>query len=725
MPILSRIGRRSIKVRLLIWSIYALLVAGAVTMVYPFLLMLAGSTKSNVDASESSPVPRFLTSDAALWAKHVEGLFNESLDMMRQVHHADAVAFEKVQPPAEPNRALADAWLSFLQEADLPHYSYTIGYLHAPVTRGVIPLAGRAFKGEMAQRFGGDIDRLNRAFATEFAGWRSFFVRRESFLLRREKPLETPLGLALRAFKARQPLDNRYYFTVEGFYKQYLKNQYTRDIAAYNREHGTSHGSYAQVRLERRLPGGPGRTDRERSDWKEFARTILSLLWIRADREAAPPYREFLRARYGDVGSLNRRYGTHYDSFDQVPLIQIPPGTIVTLAHWQAFLEARYGNVAALNRAHGTRHPSLEAAASLHAPPWEARALSDWRAFLEDAHRDVETFNRRFGTDYASFDSVPLILAPSGGGVPLSDWDAFLQGWEDPDTGRLHILPAAMIRIHSVDFQFRDHLRRRFRTLERLNAALGTGFGHWLEIVPPQRDAHYLAFQRNTGSLRTEFVVRNYLTVFDYIAHHGRGILNTAIYCSLAVLGALLVNPLAAYALSRYKPPSAYKVLLFLMLTMAFPPMVTQIPVFLMLREFNMLNTFWALILPGLANGYSIFLLKGFFDSLPKELYESAQLDGAGEFRIFWRITMSLSKPILAVIALNAFTVAYANFMFALLICQDQNMWTLMVWLYNLQQDSGQGVIFASLLIAAVPVFVMFAFCQKVIMRGIVVPVEK
>jgi len=206
---------------------------------------------------------------------------------------------------------------------------------------------------------------------------------------------------------------------------------------------------------------------------------------------------------------------------------------------------------------------------------------------------------------------------------------------------------------------------------------------------------------------------------------HGRGIRNTAIYCALAICCALIVNPLAAYALSRYRPPNTYKVLLFLMLTMAFPPMVTQIPVFLMLREFHLLNTFYALILPGLANGYSIFLLKGFFDSLPKELYESADLDGAGEFRIFWQLTMALSTPILAVIALNAFTHAYSNFMMALLICQDEKMWTLMPWLYQLGQRSGEGVVFASLIVAAVPTFLVFAFCQNVIMRGIVVPVEK
>ncbi|OPZ04884.1 MAG: L-arabinose transport system permease protein AraQ [candidate division BRC1 bacterium ADurb.BinA364] len=161
------------------------------------------------------------------------------------------------------------------------------------------------------------------------------------------------------------------------------------------------------------------------------------------------------------------------------------------------------------------------------------------------------------------------------------------------------------------------------------------------------------------------------------------------------------------------------------MLTMAFPPMVTQIPIFLMLRRLDLLNTFWALVLPSLAGGYAIFLLKGFFDSLPRELYESAALDGAGEFRIFWQITMSLSKPILAVIALQAFTHAYSNFMMALLICQDEKMWTLMPWLYQLQQRSDQGVIYASLLVAAVPTFIVFALCQNVIMRGIVAPVEK
>jgi len=185
------------------------------------------------------------------------------------------------------------------------------------------------------------------------------------------------------------------------------------------------------------------------------------------------------------------------------------------------------------------------------------------------------------------------------------------------------------------------------------------------------------------------------------------------------------VNPLAAYALSRFKPSFAYQVIMLLMLTMAFPAMVMGIPNFLMLKRLNMLNTFWALVLPAAADGYFIFLLKGFFDSLPREIYESARIDGAGEFRLFWQFTLYLSKPILAVIALSAFNAAYRNFLFAFLVCQDQSMWTLMVHIYELMQRASSSVGYAALVIAAIPTLLVFIFFQNIIIKGIVVPMEK
>jgi multiple sugar transport system permease protein len=169
----------------------------------------------------------------------------------------------------------------------------------------------------------------------------------------------------------------------------------------------------------------------------------------------------------------------------------------------------------------------------------------------------------------------------------------------------------------------------------------------------------------------------------------------------------------------------SYKVLLFLLATMAFPAEVAMIPNFLLLKQFHLLNTFWALILPGMASGFAIFLLKGFFDSLPKELYEAGLIDGASEARMFWRITVPLSKPIFAVIALQSFTAAYGAFMFALLVCQNPKMWTIMVWLYELQITAPKYVVMAALTVAAIPTLLVFIFAQNVIMRGIILPSYK
>ena len=634
MPIISQIGRKHPGVRVLVALIYAVLIAGAATMIYPFLLMASGSMKSAVDSRTLDVVPAFLRDDTILYRKHIEGLFNESLDALRSAHDIETISFETLEPPPSPNMRWVDEWRRFLSSSSLPAYARACGYIATPVSR-TVPSGLRGFRRFAMARTGRSIGEANRAWGTEFVSWNAVFILPENYLQRVRMPPTGAFGRALDEFKAEQSSGDLYCLLPEAFYRrQYLRALYSRDIAEYNRAHGAVHADYSDVLLPQRVPREPGL---ERDDWERFVRHTLNVLWIRVDAAAAGDYRRFLQAKYGNIGVLNLRYGSEFPSFADIPLIEEAP-----------------------------------------------------------------------------FD-----------GLALSDWVSWIEGWRDPQTGTEHRVPAEHLRVHGVENIFREHLKREYGDIEAVNARFGTDFASWARVMPPQREAHYTDFLARRAALRREFATRNFRTVTDYIVVHGRGVLNTAIYCSLSVLFALLVNPLAAYALSRYRMKSNYKILLFLMLTMAFPPMVTQIPVFLMLRQFRLLNTFAALILPALANGYSIFLLKGFFDSLPRELYENAQLDGAGEWTMFWRITMALSKPILAVIALQAFTMAYANFMYALLICQDERMWTLMVWLYQLQERSGPGVIHASLLIAAIPTFAVFVLCQKIILRGIVVPVER
>lgn len=230
---------------------------------------------------------------------------------------------------------------------------------------------------------------------------------------------------------------------------------------------------------------------------------------------------------------------------------------------------------------------------------------------------------------------------------------------------------------------------------------------------------------QQASPIRKEFAGRNFRYVLDYILINGRAVINTIIFCGLAILMQLTVNPIAAYALSRYPIRASGKILLFLLATMAFPAEVAMIPSFLLLKDLGLLNTFAALVLPGAASGYMIFLLKGFFDSLPAELFEAAQIDGAKETTMMMRIAFPLSKPVLGYLALLAFMGAYGAFLFAFLVCQDRSHWTLMVFLYQLQLSAPKATVMAGLALAALPTLVVFLFAQKVIMRGIVLPGER
>lgn len=245
------------------------------------------------------------------------------------------------------------------------------------------------------------------------------------------------------------------------------------------------------------------------------------------------------------------------------------------------------------------------------------------------------------------------------------------------------------------------------------------------KVTMPMAAAERADLTANEGAIKKDFSLRNYSYVVDYILLNGRTVWNTVFFCLLAILTQLTVNPLAAYALSRYPIRASGQILIFLLATMAFPAEVALIPSFLLLKDLGLLNTFAALVLPTAASGYMIFLLKGFFDSLPQELYEAGQLDGAKEVTMLTRITLPLSKPVLGYLALLAFMGAYGTFIYAFLVVQDQRMWTLMVWIYQLQSIAPKAVMMAAITMAALPTLLVFLFAQRFIMRGIVLPGER
>ena len=221
--------------------------------------------------------------------------------------------------------------------------------------------------------------------------------------------------------------------------------------------------------------------------------------------------------------------------------------------------------------------------------------------------------------------------------------------------------------------------------------------------------------------------VANYRLVGQYLFVRGRAFVNTVLLVILSVFASLLVNPLAAYALSRFRMKGTERIILFMLATMAFPAAVTAIPGFLLIRDLGLLNTLAALVLPTVASGMSIFILKGFFDALPRELYEAAAIDGAGEWTVFTKITLPMTTPILAVNALNHFVAAYNSWEWAFLVCQKESQWTIAVWMYQMSQEmAGQPwCVMAGFVLVSVPTALVFLLCQKVILRGIVLPSMK
>lgn len=378
-------------------------------------------------------------------------------------------------------------------------------------------------------------------------------------------------------------------------------------------------------------------------------------------------YQAWLRNRYPNIDALNRAYIEENTAFQTVQ----PPAELLDRANWNPPKTPKYTEW-------------LEFKATLPAEfRLPVRGQRMWQEFLRAKHEnqlDRVPEALKFGA--TAFEAIPL---PGG----------FEEG-----------LPKA----------FREGLPERFRA-----QLVEERWGGQLPIEAFER-AHLAS---NADTVRNEFAGRNYRYVLDYMALNGRALWNTAIFCILAILTQLTVNPLAAYALSRYPIPAAGKILLFLLATMAFPAEVAMIPSFLLLKDLGMLNTFAALVLPTAASGYMIFLLKGFFDSLPSELFESGQMDGARESTMMFRIALPLSKPVMGYLALMAFMGAYGAFLYAFLVAQDQRVWTLMVFIYQLQNTAPKAVMMAALTLAAVPTLLVFLLAQRAILRGIILPGEK
>ena len=198
-----------------------------------------------------------------------------------------------------------------------------------------------------------------------------------------------------------------------------------------------------------------------------------------------------------------------------------------------------------------------------------------------------------------------------------------------------------------------------------------------------------------------------------------RWLLNTVIYSVTSVVIVLLVSALAGYAFAKKRFPGR-EVMFWTFLSMVMVPFqVTVIPTFMLISTWKGINTYWGMIAPTLANAQAVFLMRQFIHGLPDELFEAAHVDGAGEFTIFWRIVLPLSRPILATLGLFVLLWHWNDFLWPLIVGRRSEMWTLTVGIASLQQQTVPlNVTLAGSTVALLPLFMAYLVAQRHVQEG-------
>ncbi len=442
--------------------------------------------------------------------------------------------------------------------------------------------------------------------------------------------------------------------------------------------------------------------DKDWFEWREWAAQLLPE--ERYVFSANFPYQVFLKRRYGgDLGRLNATHQANYRTFADGPVFRtVPPEPgSGERGDWDAYVTT-----------------TLPLYWQRLTPEAAERLTPAWREFVVQEKHVGSAADWAKRTGLEPVDPATLELTET-----MPDSNVAGRWWCDFVTGNAGVSDRVL---SSSEEEFEASLQAKYSDLAALNAAWGTNFDSWSRVRLPLAETDLYALTTNRLGIVWHKTVGNYTRVIQMLAGGGGGpFRNTFVIIALSVVVSLTVNPLAAYALSRFRLKRTQKALIFILATMALPGEVALVPGFLLVRDLHLTDNFLAVVLPHAANAFSIFLLKGFFDSLPQELYEAATIDGAGEIRMFLQITIPLAMPIIAVTLLGTITHAYNLFMPAVMYLGDTTMWPVATKIYQINQTSGKGLGMAALVVASIFPLLVFTFCQRIIMRGIILPSMK
>ena len=211
---------------------------------------------------------------------------------------------------------------------------------------------------------------------------------------------------------------------------------------------------------------------------------------------------------------------------------------------------------------------------------------------------------------------------------------------------------------------------------------------------------------------------RTIFTQYDFLRYLG----NTLLVTVILTAGQVTFSMMGAYAFARMSFPGRDSLFWLYLMTLMVPNIVTLVPLYVLFAHSHLLNTYWAIFLPYvLGVPYSVFLMRQYFMTIPKEVMEAARLDGCSESRILWRIIVPISRPIIITATLLAFVFGWNNFMWPLIVTNSNSLNVLTVGIANFNSNFGVewNLILAGALVALIPMVILFAIFQKHIVNSI------
>ena len=226
-------------------------------------------------------------------------------------------------------------------------------------------------------------------------------------------------------------------------------------------------------------------------------------------------------------------------------------------------------------------------------------------------------------------------------------------------------------------------------------------------------------FYHNFWGISTPIHWENYQEAWRAMRHY---IFNSVLVSGTTLVGVLCLGSITAYVFTRFDFKGRTVLYYGMLSILMVPAVLTLVPSFMVAKQLGLLNTYWVLILPYTSGGqvFAIFLLRSFFETVPKDLFDAATIDGTSEPRVLWHIVLPLSKPILGVVAIMNLLGTWNEFMWPFVTLNDASKFNLPVGLLTFGNQYGfqYGLRFAGYIIAAIPLLLLFAFATKTFMKG-------